>query len=638
MAESVDLVWNLLVKDRASQTLLRNSAALGALGIAVSKFAGDSVKAYSESEDAVARLTFAYNKFPKAANVSLKSMDDLSKSLQTNTVFSDEATKTAEALLLQFNLTGKQVEQLIPLVQDYAAATGQDLTSATTAVGKAFEGNARALKVIGINFKATGNTAKDFATIQADLSAKVGGFATEQGKTAAGQAKILANQYNDLQEQVGSLLVPAMVDLLKAITPVLHTFNNLPTPVKNTAIVIGAVGIAAGIILPKIAAAKLALSTLGLTGATAAVGLEATTVAETTAGNAALAMGAKFKAALGVLATAGGALTLLSVGEVSAGNRMQEEGKRFTDQIVERTFKTKGATEALQQFNGFAKEFNLNQDEAIAAFPKAAAALGLKTSAEKVDTSALQANTGAQQANTQTIIDSYKAVTDLFLAQYDAVDADIAATKAVRDLNKVHKETRQAVEDTVKSIVSAARAAASAQKEPNAQAAAFANELFKQEKLARPGSPLQKALDAYITKLGLIPPSITTRIHAQVPSWTYKPVYGIVNGAKTIIGEHPQGGGTVTFAEGGYVSGRRAAAAGGFSMDEHGYERTQWLPGGGMRITPHSGSMDGPTGGHTFNLVFPNVYGTKADLSRSVKDAVVYGQTIGIFPRLIPTG
>ena len=96
------------------------------------------------------------------------------------------------------------------------------------------------MKSVGIEFKATGDRAKDFSTIQQALNEKVGGFAERQGKTAAGQAQILSNQYRDLQETVGATLVPALQTLLTVVTPILETFNALPAPIKQVTIIGGA--------------------------------------------------------------------------------------------------------------------------------------------------------------------------------------------------------------------------------------------------------------------------------------------------------------------------------------------------------------------------------------------------------------
>jgi phage-related protein len=73
------------------------------------------------------------------------------------------------------------------------------------------------LKDVGINYKATGDKGKDFTNIQAILSQQVGGFAENEGKTAAGQAQILGNQFGELKEAIGAKLLPVLMTLGTAL-------------------------------------------------------------------------------------------------------------------------------------------------------------------------------------------------------------------------------------------------------------------------------------------------------------------------------------------------------------------------------------------------------------------------------------
>jgi hypothetical protein len=186
-------------------------AAIAAVAVGVAKFGKDSVKAYVEAEQSQVRLQEAFRKFPKLADTNIGSLNKLNSALALKTKFDDDATASGQAVLAQFNLTGKQITQLTPLLQDYAAKTGKDLPAAASVMGKAFMGNTKALKAIGINYKATGNAGKDFENIQRLVNEKVGGFAEKEGKSAAGQAAILKNQFGELQESAGQQLLPALL-------------------------------------------------------------------------------------------------------------------------------------------------------------------------------------------------------------------------------------------------------------------------------------------------------------------------------------------------------------------------------------------------------------------------------------------
>lgn len=211
------------------------AAAGGALAL---HFGKASVDAFKESEEAQNRLEQAFKKFPRLAGDNIGSLRQLNTELAKKTKFDDDATASAQATLAQFGLTGAQIKQLTPLVQDYAAKTGKDLGAAATTVGKALQGKAKALGVVGLQLKDTGDLTKNFEQVVGGLRDKVGGFAQAEGKTAAGQAAILKNQFGELQETVGSMLVPALQKLAEVGLTVIGFFQGLPGPVK-TALAIG---------------------------------------------------------------------------------------------------------------------------------------------------------------------------------------------------------------------------------------------------------------------------------------------------------------------------------------------------------------------------------------------------------------
>jgi hypothetical protein len=212
-------------------------AAIAAVAVGVAKFGKDSVKAYVEAEQSQVRLQEAFRKFPKLADTNIGSLNKLNSALALKTKFDDDATASGQAVLAQFSLTGKQITQLTPLLQDYAAKTGKDLPAAASVMGKAFMGNTKALKAIGINYKATGKAGKDYENIQRLVNEKVGGFAEKEGKSAAGQAAILKNQFGELQESAGQQLLPALLKvgngLLKLVgyvdtlTPTFSSFKKI---------------------------------------------------------------------------------------------------------------------------------------------------------------------------------------------------------------------------------------------------------------------------------------------------------------------------------------------------------------------------------------------------------------------------
>lgn len=148
------------------------AAALGVAGgvagaaAGLAAFGKSSIEAYKEAEKSAADLAFAFEKFPALADSNVAAFKKLNEQLAQKTVFDDDATASGQAVLAQFGLTGDQILKLTPLLQDYAAKTGQDLPSAASLLGKAMMGNAKALKAVGITLPAATDATKLLAKEQ----------------------------------------------------------------------------------------------------------------------------------------------------------------------------------------------------------------------------------------------------------------------------------------------------------------------------------------------------------------------------------------------------------------------------------------------------------------------------------------
>jgi len=221
------LIFNILARDKTRGTLSKVSKGMGTafagIGTAAAaagayvavEFGQKSVEAFIDAQASQTKFEESLRKNDLGAYTA--EIDELSQALALKTRFDDDATKSGAAVLANFGLTADQLKATLPLVQDYAAFTGKDMTSASKLLGKAFLGNTRALKDLGIAYKPTGDSAADMAAIMDLVNTKVGGFAEKEGKTAAGTAAILSNQLGEVQEQIGSYLVPALTTLGKWI-------------------------------------------------------------------------------------------------------------------------------------------------------------------------------------------------------------------------------------------------------------------------------------------------------------------------------------------------------------------------------------------------------------------------------------
>ena len=243
MANQANIKAVITADDRASSTLKKfgnNTSALGdklgvalkgaaigaaAAGAAAIAFGAVSVKAFSEAEDAIAQTNAVIKSTGGVAGVTEKAVDDLSKSLQRQTKYSDEEVRSAQNLLLTFTKISKDIfPGATKTVLDMSTALGQDLKSSSIQVGKALQDpvlGVTALRRVGVNFSdkqrdvikrlvETGKAAEAQKMILQELATEFGGSATAAGKTFSGQLQILKNNFNDLQEVIGSKLTGSL--------------------------------------------------------------------------------------------------------------------------------------------------------------------------------------------------------------------------------------------------------------------------------------------------------------------------------------------------------------------------------------------------------------------------------------------
>lgn len=246
------------------------------------------------------------------------------------------------------------VDAQIKLIADGAAVMGTDIETAATKFDQlATVGNAsaRTLTSLGISLQSLANAFNDVVpgsdataasvaklfkaldesdriAVLDDALAKFGGTAEQVAEqTFGGQWQQLANQWEAVMVQAGQALLPVITDLLDFaktdIVPFIQSaitaFNELPGPIKDTAV---AVGVAAAAVVPLTAGiAALALGIAGLQGLLPAVtgliesfgiGASETAIAETAAAGATEALGTAAEAAEiglgGVAGIAGGIL------------------------------------------------------------------------------------------------------------------------------------------------------------------------------------------------------------------------------------------------------------------------------------------------------------------------------------------
>jgi SLT domain-containing protein len=211
-----------------------SKAAIAGVEVALGVFAAVSIATFQKHEQIQTQFNVALKDNAAQAGVTASAYAELNKRIEEQSAFNSDAATSAETMLLRFGLTKDQLDQLLPVVADYARATGRDLPDAAQLVGKALLGQARALKSVGVDFHNTGSVAGNFAEIMDKLGSRVSGASAAFLDTTAGSLAKLQVALHETELAAGQGLVPAigsLANLLTNLGPILQLVGHELGPI-----------------------------------------------------------------------------------------------------------------------------------------------------------------------------------------------------------------------------------------------------------------------------------------------------------------------------------------------------------------------------------------------------------------------
>lgn len=246
--------------------------------------------AFSEEEEAIARMTGALRANAGQANVTGDEIRNLASQLQKTTTFADDATISAAGLLLTFhnirNELGdgnKVFDRTLVAAQNLSAALGTDLESATMQLAKALENPATGLTALsrsGTTFTAqqkdmirtmvdAGDTLGAQRMILDVVESQYGGMAETMAQTTRGKIKQSLNTLGDSMEQFGALLVPMVDKVSEFIKQLGDGLANLEPETRQTIVMFAGIAAAIGPVL--LVVGKLITSIVAIKGVLAGI-------------------------------------------------------------------------------------------------------------------------------------------------------------------------------------------------------------------------------------------------------------------------------------------------------------------------------------------------------------------------------
>lgn len=221
---------------RTGKNLSRN------LTLPLAAFAAASVKAFDTQIKAETKLLTAL----KGREDVQKRLIAQAKELQTKTLFGDEETIAAQAMLATMGLEEEAIMRLIPLVQDMATAKGMNLVQAADLVAKSVGSSTNALSRYGITITGAVGSQERLNTATQALNKAFGGQAEAVSKVGLGPLTQLKNILGDLSEDIGKIILPTINSLAKDVKELALRFDGLSDATKRNIVKWGAITAAIG--------------------------------------------------------------------------------------------------------------------------------------------------------------------------------------------------------------------------------------------------------------------------------------------------------------------------------------------------------------------------------------------------------
>ncbi len=209
-------------------------AAAGAGAMAASfliDFVKGSVSAFNEAEQAAAKLENIIVNIGGQSQAALERLQAQADKLELATFgFTAEQIQELQGGLSLLNLTAEQVEELTPLVLDYAAATGKDLAQATEAVKNALNGKTEALEKDGI-YLDKNNISVETLTQSFKRFEGSAGRALDVGTN---KLEIFNDRLGQTQEAIGGYLVDRTLRWLAIFDKIGEKFDDVRKKAEKT--------------------------------------------------------------------------------------------------------------------------------------------------------------------------------------------------------------------------------------------------------------------------------------------------------------------------------------------------------------------------------------------------------------------
>lgn len=192
----------------------------------------ESITAFAEQEDSINKLNQSLVSTGSYSEDTVKSVEDFATSLESVSKFSDDAIIRQVAFVRSLGATTEQAKQLVLAAANLSATLGGSLEENTDKLGKTLSGTAGRLTMYIPELKNLTEAQLRAGEAAAIINQKWSGAASNDLKTYSGQVANLGNTYNNLQEEIGKLLVKNII-VETSIGKLKSLFESMTETVKD---------------------------------------------------------------------------------------------------------------------------------------------------------------------------------------------------------------------------------------------------------------------------------------------------------------------------------------------------------------------------------------------------------------------
>jgi len=225
-----------------ADTLKKVGAGMTVAGGAIVGALGLAAKAAVDEEANISHLAAALESIGVSYADVGEELEKYISAQQTATAFADDQQRDALAALIPMIGDYEKAIELMGVTMDLARWKQMDLASAAEIVGKVSAGNLGILSRYGIVL----DEGADSAAALAQMQSLAAGQAEAFGETTAGQFAAMQATLGDLQERIGTALIPVLVRFLEAVTPIIEKvmawIDENPELTNTIVLVAGAIG------------------------------------------------------------------------------------------------------------------------------------------------------------------------------------------------------------------------------------------------------------------------------------------------------------------------------------------------------------------------------------------------------------